>query len=105
MKLMTKEIEKRIPPIGTQDGKGDNAVVYAKFFTPDAQWTWYAMEYDKNSRVFFGLVIGHATELGYFSLDELERVEGPLGLQIERDKWFEPMTIGKIKKTMGGIRR
>jgi len=78
--------------------------VYAKFFTPDAQWTWYAMEYNREERIFFGLVIGNETELGYFSLDELERVKGPLGLQIERDRWFEPMTIGKIKKTIGGIR-
>jgi len=62
------------------------------------------MEYNREERIFFGLVIGNETELGYFSLDELERVKGPLGLQIERDRWFEPMTIGKIKKTMGGIR-
>ena len=101
MKLMTEEIERRIPSIGTQEGKGDNAVVYAKFFTPDSQWTWYAMEYDRKERICFGYVVGQDKEFGYFSLDELEKVRGFLDLAVERDLYFEPMTIGKIKKLMG----
>ena len=41
MKLLTEEIKKKLPPLYVQDGKGGKAVVYVKFFTPDANWTWY----------------------------------------------------------------
>lgn len=44
-------------------------------------------------RLFFGLVIGHEPELGYFSVDELEQVRGRLGLPIERDLHFTPAPL------------
>ena len=43
-----------------------------------------AFEFDGHD-LFFGLVEGHVKELGYFSLSELQRVKGPMGLPIERD--------------------
>ena len=93
MKLVTKELEAKLPPLYSQDGKGDEALALVKFFTPDASWTWYATEYDPKERVFFGLVDGFEKELGYFSLDELESIKGVLGLGIERDLWFEPVPL------------
>lgn len=98
MKLMTKEIEKAIPALYAQDGKGDDAIVYVKFFTPDSNWTWFATEYDPATKQFFGLVQGFEEELGYFSLEELEKARGPLGLGIERDLHFGQKTIGEVKK-------
>ena len=44
--------------------------------------------------LFYGLVEGFETEWGYFSLDELESVNGPFGLKIERDLHFEPRKVG-----------
>lgn len=96
MKLLTKELEAKLPPLYSQDGKGDDALALVKFFTPDSSWTWYATEYDPVERVFFGLVDGLEKELGYFSLDELESVKGPLGLRIERDIYFEPTRIKEL---------
>lgn len=96
MKLLTKELEAKLPPLYSQDGKGDDALALVKFFTPDSSWTWYATEYDPVERVFFGLVDGLEKELGYFSLDELESVKGPLGLSIERDIYFEPTRIKEL---------
>ena len=93
MKLLPKALEAKLPPLYSQDGKGDTAIAYVKFFTPDANWTWYASEYDPAQRLFFGLVDGFESELGYFSLDELENIVGPLGLKVERDLWFEPMAL------------
>ena len=93
MKLLTKELEAKLPPLYSQDGKGDDALALVKFFTPDSSWTWYATEYDPVERVFFGLVDGLEKELGYFSLDELESIKGPLGLAIERDIYFEPTKL------------
>ena len=89
MMLLTKELRNKLPPLYSQDGKGGDAIVHVKFFTPDSSWTWYATEFDGED-TFFGLVKGLETELGYFSLSELEANRGPLGLPIERDRLFKP---------------
>lgn len=89
MKLLTKALEKQMP-------REDSKMVYCKFFTPDSNWTWYAMEYNPQDRVFFGLVDGHELEYGYFSLDELEEVKGPLGFKIERDIYFKKTPIKEV---------
>jgi len=93
MKLLTKEILRRLPPLYSQEEKGLAALAQVKFFTPDAGWTWYASEYDPEQGLFFGLVQGWEEELGYFSLAELLSVRGHLGLPIERDRYFEPTPL------------
>ena len=95
MKLLTKKILKQLPPLGAQDGKGMEAIVYVKFFTPDSNWTWYCTEFDGKDR-FFGMVDGMERELGYFSLSEIQSVRGGLGLPVERDRWFEACKLGDI---------
>ena len=87
MKLLTKEIEERFKKIGSQENIKDPQIV-VKFFDPTGSWTWYATEYDQDTKTFFGLVDGYEKELGYFSLKELESVKGPLGIGIERDRYF-----------------
>lgn len=93
--LVTDEIRSQLPPLGSQDGKGGQAVAHVKFFTPDSSWTWYVLEFDGED-TFFGLVHGFEKELGYFSLAELQSVRGPLGLPIERDLYWKPTTLEKI---------
>ena len=95
MKLLTQEIRKKLPPLYSQDGKGGRTVALVKFFTPDSNFTFYATEFDGKD-TFFGLVEGHEKELGYFSLSELEKVRGPLGLPVERDLWWKPRTLEEI---------
>lgn len=96
MKLMTPELEKAFPALYSNEDTGAKAKVIAKFFTPWSNWTWYATEYDPETRTFFGLVDGLEKEYGYFSLDELESVKGPLGLSIERDLHFGDHTVGEF---------
>lgn len=98
--LLPKMLLDQLPGLGTQDGKGDQAVVYAKFFTPDSDWVWLLLEYDPESRQAFGLVSGMEVELGYFSMDELEEARGPLGLPIERDLYWTPKTLVEAKKEL-----
>ena len=96
MKLLTPEIEKQFPPLyATENRDSKDIKIVAKFFDPCSQWTWYATEYDPIDRLFFGLVRGFETELGYFSLDELEAVKGNLGLGIERDLHFGDHTLAE----------
>ena len=87
MELLTKEIREAFKKIGSQDGKGEEAICVVKFFDPTGSWTWYVTEFDGND-TFFGLVDGFELEWGSFSLSELKSVKGPLGLGIERDRYF-----------------
>ena len=110
MGLLTKTIRKALPKLHAKTGMDPEDVkVVVKFFTPDSNWTWYAIEFDGHD-TFFGLVSGSdrigrvdtnqiglrawptpivrggEVELGSFSLKELESVRGPLGLAIQRDR-------------------
>jgi len=75
----------------------DEKTVIAKFFTPDSNWTWYAVEFDGED-LFFGLVDGFEKEWGYFSLQELTETTGPLGLHIERDMYFGNPKIKDVRE-------
>lgn len=97
MKLLTKEIRDRIPPLYSQEKKGEDAVVHVKFFTPDSGWTWLATEFDGED-LFFGLVKGQAVEFGYFSLSEIEAAKGPFGLKVERDRFFKPCRLKEARE-------
>lgn len=99
MKLLTKELRDQLPPLYSQE-KDDDPVVYTKFFTPDAGWTWYCTEGEEGNGnfLFFGFVNGLEGEWGYFSLSELEEIRGPFGLPIERDIYFKPDRWSVVKK-------
>lgn len=99
MKLMTKELEKKLPPFYSQEQSAD-PICYVKYFgiMSLGNWTWYGMEYDKEKKLFFGLVRGYEDELGYFGLKDLENC----GALIERDLYFEPTKLSDIKRKKGG---
>ena len=95
MKLLTQKNRKMLPAIYSQEEKGGDAVAVVKFFTPDSNWTWYATEFDGEDS-FFGLVDGFEKELGYFSLQELQKIRGGLGLPVERDLYWTPKPLKEI---------
>lgn len=117
MKLLTKQIRQILPALYSQE-QIEDPMVWVKYFTPDAGWTWYATEgspVDENGMMieegaatpavdflFFGYVIGLEAELGYFSLSELEQIRGALGLPVERDLHFTPCRLSQV---MSGERR
>lgn len=107
MKLLTKQLRERFERIErtmkpTADGKEDPPVI-AKFFQPWGSWTWYATEYHPEhceGGAFFGLVDGLDLELGYFALAELESVQGPAGLRIERDLWWKEKPLSEVQQAI-----
>jgi hypothetical protein len=99
VKLLTKAIEKKLPALNSQDHLGLDQKAVVKFFTPWSNWTWYASEYDPEEKMFYGLVDGFEKELGSWRLSDLEEVNGPFGLMIERDLHFEPVSL---KTLLGG---
>jgi Protein of unknown function (DUF2958) len=89
MKLLTKALQAKIPKLyETERVPLPEKVAHAKFFHPISNWEWYVLEYDGQA-ICFGLVVGHETEFGYFSLKELSS----LSLPVERDLYFQPMQI------------
>jgi len=54
------------------------------------------VEYNPECRLFWGLVHGFEKEVGYWGLEELEDVVGPMGLKIERDLYFNPTPIREL---------
>jgi len=97
MDLLPEEVRSRLPPLYAQEHSAD-PIVHVKFFTPDANWTWYATEgsAEEDDFIFFGYVIGHESEWGYFSLSELKSARGPMNLPIERDLYFHPAPINEV---------
>ena len=95
MELLTEELRKKLPMIGSQDQNLD-PIIIAKFFCPWNHWTWLAYEFDQED-IFFGYVKGDFDEYGTFSLSELESVHGPMGLGIERDIHFRPKPLSQCK--------
>ena len=98
MKLLTKELEKRFKEVGSQENVKD-PIVIAKYFNPCGAGTWWATEYDPETKVFFGYasIFGdHNDEWGYFSLEELESFTGKFGLGIERDLYCGEQKISEF---------
>jgi len=98
VKLLTKELLTRFAKLGRQEDSADPIVV-AKFFNPTGAGTWYATEYDPESKEFFGFVSIFGDwndEWGSFSLAELECYRGNFGLGIERDLYFGEKPISQV---------
>jgi len=97
-KLIPQKLLSEIPDLYETENTLD-PICQVKLFTPDSNWTWYIIELSKKDvNSCFGYVQGLDSELGYFTLEELEELHGPLGLAIERDIWFEPTLFSKVKK-------
>ena len=94
--FIPEDMKWRIPMLYASE-KTQDPIAVLKYFTPDSSWTWYVIEFDPEQNLCFGLVIGHESELGYFSLEELESIRGPMGLPIERDLHFEPKPVSECR--------
>lgn len=97
MALITSELKERFETIGRQS-EDLNPIIITKFFDPMGSGTWYVSEYEPDTNICFGYVtgLGH-NEWGYFSLAELEAIERPFGLKIERDICFTEARFKDLK--------
>lgn len=92
MKLITRELAAKLPKLyETESVPLPEKVAHARLLHPVSSWIWYVMEYDGEDTCF-GLVVGHETEFGYFSLRELSQVK-VFGLSVERDVYFRPTRV------------
>ena len=94
-KLLTNEIIKTLPALYSTEEQSD-PIALVRFFHSFSSWEWFLIEFDPVQRLCFGLVNGFKSELGYFSLTELESLE-VLGCGIERDTHFKPVPVSVAK--------
>ena len=88
MKLMTKEIEKKLLKTETGSTLGNmDAEVIVKYFNPCGSGTWLITEAEREGDDWrlFGYCHIHEWEWGYLMLSELASLRLPFGLTIERD--------------------
>ena len=100
-KLMTKELGEKIPALYANENVADydSVLVPVKLFSPYANWTWYVTEWNAETGECFGLVDGFEKELGYFDLTEMAEATVFGGVPaVERDLYWEPKTLGEIKR-------
>ncbi len=98
MQLLSEKLRAIIPALYSQEKiKTQEQTVYAKFFFPAGNWTWFVTEGKEHNGdfVFFGYVIGFEAEWGYFTLSELEGINVK-GLTVERDLSFKPGKFGDV---------
>ncbi len=98
--LMTEKLADTIPALGANENARDydEVLAPAKLFSPYSNWTWYMTEMDPQTGQCFGLVDGFKRELGYFDLTELAETTVFGGVPaVERDLYWQPMTLGEIK--------
>ena len=92
-------------PIGSQDGRGDDALVVVKYFFPAGRYTLYVTEaeFDDDDIRLFGYCISplgeDCDEWGYASLAELRSIR-VRGLTIERDLHF-PVATRSVREALG----
>jgi len=99
-KLIPQTLLSDIPDLYETEGQ-TNPICHVKLFTPDSNFTWYIIEFSKaDAKTCYGYVEGLESELGYFTLEELESLHGPLGLAIERDLSFKPTQFSDITKVL-----
>ena len=90
MELVTPEQREQLIANGAK--RGADHVPVLKLFNPCGAGTWLVTELDtEDTSIAFGLAdLGFGTpEIGSFSLEELNAFQGPFGLGIERDLYFE----------------
>jgi hypothetical protein len=95
MELIPQEIKEQIPKLyETEDSK--DPIVYVKLFLDS--FTWYITEISIDDDICFGYVeSSFGSELGYFSLQEIQEVKGRLGIGVERDVLFKSTRFSAIK--------
>lgn len=99
MMLMTKELEAKFKnyPLGSQEELMDDAEVVVKYFNPCGAGTWLITEGEKQEDgdwLLFGYCHIIEWEWGYVMLSDLEDIQLPFGLSIEREIY---VTYKKVK--------
>lgn len=106
MKILTKEILNAFKKQGDTSKKSAKDIkIVLKLFNPGGIGTWYLYERldDDTYMCFANLNDPDMAECGTVSMSELMAFRGRFGLKIERDMYFEPLSIS-LEECMNKIK-
>ena len=94
-------------PLGSQEGRGDEALVVVKYFFPAGRYTLYVTEaeFEEDDVLLFGYCLSpfseDSDEWGYASLGELQSLR-VRGLTMERDLHF-PLATRTVRDALARV--
>ena len=100
MELLTEAISDQLKAQWRKTGEisDDEVTVHLKIFDPYSAVTWWITEQNpQNPDELFGLCYIFEQEWGYIFLSELQTDKGPLGIGLERDLYWRPITVKQLK--------
>lgn len=86
IKLIDEELKRRFKEVWEQILE-KKVLVLARFYAPWNDWSWYVAEYYPEHKVCYGFV-SHEDRRAYFSLVQIEDIQWPYWVQIQRDTCF-----------------
>lgn len=96
MALVLPKAAEKLPPLyDTENVPFEEKTVYFYFMAPFAGWAWIPVEYEKETGVFFGYVVGHEKEWGYFNKKELHEIDHEV-TPISTVVYAEPKRFGEV---------
>jgi len=100
MKLFTKDIEKKLQAQYKQ-GSDEDQLIVCKIFNPYGAGTWWLINQDPNDSEYLWC-IAHIfeTEEGSVGKSELENYRTKFGCGLERDLYFNPITIKEFYQNL-----
>jgi len=106
-RLLTPELEARLPQLYSQEGNPDPAVQV--LLLGASGWVWALYEYsetapDRCRNLGFGKVYGDYPELGYVPMDELDEVNArylPGHEPVWVDEAFTPRPLSQVEAEIG----
>lgn len=106
MKILTQEILAAFKKQGKTGNKSAKDIrIVLKLFNPVGAGTWYIYEKEDEDIYWAFVNLGDidCAECGTVSMQELMSLRLPLGLHIERDKFFEPLSMS-LEEVMNKIK-
>lgn len=100
LELMPPDTRWAAPPLGTQ-ARDDDTLVHQKLLAPWTHLVWYVTGYDPIACKVEGIHWnGVEVEWGSWSLDDVAAIESPEGVRVERDLWWWPVNVRRVRQAI-----
>lgn len=96
MTLITDELKQRFKEVGDQTDV-ENPLVIARLFVPGGYLRWHVIEYYPKTHSIYAYVTGAYEEWVAVRISDLQNMELPAFLSVERDRAFKETRFDTLK--------
>jgi hypothetical protein len=86
----------KLPTMVNLDTPLAETVAKVRLFNPTGIGTWWIASYDPDTGIAYGVADLHEREVGDFYIPELVDFRGRMGLPIERDLYYTPVSLAAV---------